>query len=187
MRTEAIIVFVLAAATPAYASKTCMTMAEARQQYATTHLYWHGAGHCWDMTPPRHRVVRVKPREDQQARRDNREPVPQEPKWRNAMSEMLPADVSPETLSAPSPPPPDETPPMNWPDRWVDIAQVTLPATFIRKDEPPEILAAVRNSDNGYFAITPLRLILMFLVAALAMIALLSRNLLHDWRGTLSG
>jgi hypothetical protein len=183
MRTEAIIVFVLVAATPAHASKTCMTMAEARQQYATTHLYWHGAGHCWDATPPRHRVVRVKPREDQQARRDNREPVPQEPKWRNAMSEMLPVDASPETFSAPSPSPPDEAPPMNWPDRWVDIVPIALPATFIRKDEPAEILAAERSGDNGNFAITPVRLILMFFVVALAMIALLSRNLLHDWRG----
>ena len=182
MRTEAIIVFVLVAATPAYASKTCMTMAEARQQYATTHLYWHGAGHCWDATPPRHRVVRVKSREEQQARRDNREPVPQEPKWRNAMSEMLPVDARPETLSAPSPPP-DETPPMNWPDRWVDIAPVALPATFIRRDEPAEIVGAERNGDNGSFAITPVRLILMFFVVTLAMIALLSRDLLHDWRG----
>jgi hypothetical protein len=183
MRTEAIIVFVLVAATPAYASKTCMTMAEARQQYATTHLYWHGAGHCWDATPPRHRVVRVKPREDQQARRDNREPVAQEPKWRNAMSEMLPVDARPEALSAPPPPPPDEASPMNWPDRWVDIAPAALPATFIRKDEPTEILSAERNGDNGNFAITPVRLILMFFVVTLAMIALLSRNLLHDWRG----
>jgi hypothetical protein len=183
MRTEAIIVFVLVAATPAYASKTCMTMAEARQQYATTHLYWHGAGHCWDATPPRHRVVRVKPREDQQARRDNREPVAQEPKWRNAMSEMLPVDARPEALSAPPPPPPDEASPMNWPDRWVDIAPAALPATFIRKDEPTEILSAERNGDNGNFAITPVRLILMFFVVTLAMIALLSRNLFHDWRG----
>ena len=182
MRTEAIIVFVLVAATPAYASKTCMTMAEARQQYATTHLYWHGAGHCWDATPPRHRVVRVKPREDQQARRDNREPVAQEPKWRNAMSEMLPVDARPEALSAPPPPPPDEASPMNWPDRWVDIAPAALPATFIRKDEPTEILSAERNGDNGNFAITPVRLILMFFVVTLAMIALLSRNLLHDGR-----
>ena len=182
MRTEAIIVFVLVAATPAYASKTCMTMAEARQQYATTHLYWHGAGHCWDATPPRHRVVRVKSREEQQARRDNREPVPQEPKWRNAMSEMLPVDERPETLSTPSPRPPDETPPMNWPDRWVDIAPIALPATFIRRDEPTEIVGAERNGDNGSFAITPVRLILMFFVVTLAMIALLSRDLLHDWR-----
>ncbi len=183
MRTEAIIVFVLVAATPAHASKTCMTMAEARQQYATTHLYWHGAGHCWDATQPRHRVVRVKSREDQQVRRDSREPVSLEPKWRNAMSEMLPVDARPETLSAPSPPPPDETSAMNWPDRWVDIAQVALPASFIGKDEPAEIVAAERGGDNGNFAITPVRLILMFFVVALAMIALLSRNLLRDWRG----
>jgi hypothetical protein len=44
-------------------------------------------------------------------------------------------------------------------------------------------VAAERGGDNGNFAITPVRLILMFFVVALAMIALLSRNLLRDWRG----
>src|SRR5690349_8557468 len=101
MRTAVISVFVLLAAPPAHASKSCMTMAEARAQFATSHLYWHGPNHCWDATAPLHRVVRsVKPRE-QQAQDDNAAPdvaaqddgaVPakREPKWRNAMSEMLP-------------------------------------------------------------------------------------------------
>ena len=52
MRTVVIVVFVLVAATPAYASKSCMTMAEARQQFSTTHLYWHGSARCWDDAAP---------------------------------------------------------------------------------------------------------------------------------------
>src|ERR1700758_3230634 len=104
MRTAAIFLFVVLAASPAHASKSCMTMAEARAQFATSHLYWHGPGHCWDATAPQHRIVRrVKPKEPQQAARDDAAPdvaaqdegsVPArgEPKWRNAMSEMLPID-----------------------------------------------------------------------------------------------
>ena len=32
----------------AYASKDCMTRAEAREAYRTSYLYWHGRGRCWD-------------------------------------------------------------------------------------------------------------------------------------------
>ena len=27
---------------------TCLTKLQAREKYATSHLYWHGARHCWD-------------------------------------------------------------------------------------------------------------------------------------------
>jgi hypothetical protein len=33
------------------ASKSCMTKMEARKVYRTSHLYWHGKGHCWDASP----------------------------------------------------------------------------------------------------------------------------------------
>src|SRR5215813_8451857 len=100
MRTAVIFGFVLLAASPAHASKSCMTQAEARAQFATSHLYWHGPDHCWDATAPTHRIVRrVKPRDQQPAENDTPAPdvaaqddgaVPakREPKWRNAMSEM---------------------------------------------------------------------------------------------------
>jgi len=92
MRTVVILI-ALVATTPAHASKSCMTMAEARQQFSTSHLFWHGSGHCWDATAPRQRLARIKPSEDQNARRDSRSPLVEEPKWRNAMSEMLAADT----------------------------------------------------------------------------------------------
>jgi hypothetical protein len=183
MRTEAIIVFVLVAATPAYASKSCMTMAEARQQFATSHLYWHGAGHCWDATPPRHRAVRVRPREDNQARRDNREVDSQEPKWRNAMSEMLPTDAPSELQAAPTSSLAAEPPPIDWLDRWVDVAQVASPGILSRDDEPASVLPTVLRPDQKPDpAITPVRLLLLLLVAMLAAIGLTFRNLLHDRR-----
>src|SRR5215813_3074205 len=97
MRTAVIFGFVLLAASPSHASKSCMTMAEARAQFATSHLWWHGSNHCWDATPPQHRIVRrVKPKEEREAQDDKAiqndivAPAKREPKWRNAMSEMLP-------------------------------------------------------------------------------------------------
>src|SRR5215472_1548294 len=30
----------------------CMTLAAARSVHPRSHLYWHGAHHCWDATPP---------------------------------------------------------------------------------------------------------------------------------------
>jgi len=40
------------------ASPSCLTYAEARAQWPTRHLYWHGRGHCWDASPRRRRDVR---------------------------------------------------------------------------------------------------------------------------------
>jgi hypothetical protein len=50
-----------------------MTESEARRVYSTSHLYWHGADHCWDATPgrrhnserPRHHFVRQHRDEDE--------------------------------------------------------------------------------------------------------------------------
>lgn len=190
MRTAVISVFVLLAAPPAHASKSCMTMAEARAQFATSHLYWHGPNHCWDATAPLHRVVRsVRPRE-QQAHDDNAAPdvtaqddgaVPakREPKWRNAMSEMLPVETP--GIAVPSLPAIAATG-MNWLDRWVDVAQVA-PPSFLRRS--PQLAAAEVSPTTGQKAdpmVTPVRLILVFLsiVVILAVIELLFRNTIHE-------
>jgi hypothetical protein len=190
MRTAVTFVFVLLAASPAHASKSCMTMAEARAQFATSHLYWHGPNHCWDATAPLHRVVRsVKPRQ-QQAQDDNATPdvaaqddgaVPakREPKWRNAMSEMLPVDAP--GVAVPSLPALAATG-MSWLDRWVDVAQVA-PPSFLRRS--PELAAAEvspTTSQKSDPMVTPVRLILVFLsiVVILAVIELLFRNTIHE-------
>src|ERR1700730_3805438 len=150
MRTAAIFLFVLLAASPAHASKSCMTMTKARTQFATSHLYWHGPDHCWDATAPQHRIVRrVKPKEQQQteaedttpviAAQDDTVPARREPKWRNAMSEMLPADT-PGVASALPSLPAIAASGLNWLDRWVDVAQVAPPSFLRRNPElaPPE-------------------------------------------------
>jgi hypothetical protein len=51
-RTIAIVVIVIAPMQAA-AAASCMTKSEARRVYSTSHLYWHGADHCWDATPGR--------------------------------------------------------------------------------------------------------------------------------------
>ncbi len=196
MRTAVIFVFVLLAASPAHASKSCMTMAEARAQFATSHLWWHGADHCWDASAPAHRIVRhVKPKE-QQAREDSREdratpdvvtqddgaaPAKREPKWRNAMSEMLPAGTSDVAAAAPSLPAIAATG-MTWLDRWVDVAQVAPPSLLRRDTEAAsaDVSPVVRQKSDPM--VTPVRLILVFfsIVVILAVIELLFRNTIHE-------
>ena len=51
MRIIAIAVVVLMWPAAAHTSKDCMTKAEARKVYRTSHLYWHGKGRCWDASP----------------------------------------------------------------------------------------------------------------------------------------
>ena len=71
-RTVALVVIVVAPMQAAF-SAPCMTVSEARRVYSTSHLYWHGADHCWDATPnrvrnserPRHHFVRRHQDEDE--------------------------------------------------------------------------------------------------------------------------
>jgi hypothetical protein len=78
-----------------------MSKSEARNHFSSSHIYWHGADHCWDATSPQqHRIHHVRHEEPtRQAERkvDRREAEPSKPdlktertKWRDSMSEMLP-------------------------------------------------------------------------------------------------
>jgi hypothetical protein len=170
-------------------------MAEARAQFSTSHLWWHGPNHCWDATPPAHRVVRrIKPGEQQQAgevippavaAQDDAVPARREPKWRDAMSEMLPADA-PGFGAAASSLPTIAATGMSWLDRWVDVAQVA-PSSLLRRDPETAAAAAEASSAVGQKAdpmVTPVRLILIFMsiVVILAVIELLFRNTIHERR-----
>ena len=74
MRVAVIVVGLVVVSTPSQASRSCMTQAEARRQFATSHLYWHGS-HCWDaMTPSRRVVHRVRENVQREAQRDPAEP-----------------------------------------------------------------------------------------------------------------
>jgi hypothetical protein len=123
MRVAAIVVSMLVVTTPSEASKSCMSKTEARQHFGSVHIYWHGADHCWDATPARryHQIHKTQRKI-------------QQPKWQDAMSEMLPDDK------------PVQSPWVNrWVDidpsplplvaRWVDIVQVAQPPITERKPE----------------------------------------------------
>ena len=124
-------------ATPTEASQACMSKAEARQQFGSVHIYWHGRGHCWDATPAqRHRIGGIKRKTPaQEAQRKAVQPRIEQAEWRDSRSEM-PADDDPAQL----PQPPrgtrsDEnekavtgTP---WALRWVDVEPTVLGARAV--------------------------------------------------------
>ena len=128
MRVAAIVVL-LVVTTPSEASESCMTKAEARQHFGSVHIYWHGKDHCWDATPTRrrHQVHNVQ----QKMQIHKVQQKIDEPKWHEAMSEML-LDAEPV-----------QTP---WVDRWVDIEPPQLPIVArrveITEGAPPPIIEA---------------------------------------------
>jgi hypothetical protein len=137
MRVALFVVFVSVLATPSEASRSCMTKTEARQHFGSVHIYWHGAGHCWNATSTRrhHLVHKVQ-------RKIN------PPKWRESMSKMLPDETS---KMLPDEEPVQKTWVDRWVDiesppivsRWVDIAQVTPAPVIEPKSEPMVTLRGV--------------------------------------------
>jgi hypothetical protein len=161
MRVAVIVLGLVVVSTPSQASRSCMTRAEARQQFATSHLYWYGSGHCWHaMTPSRRRVVhRVRENVQREAQRDPAGPNNPEPKWREAMSEMLPANEAP-------------SPSVNWENRWVEIAQVPLGGDKAARED-----ASANAAHRIERIFTPMSVLLAFL-APLGLTVVLIETLL---------
>src|SRR5712671_6549044 len=85
MRVALFVVFVSVLTTASEASNSCMSKTEARQHFGSVHIYWHGKDHCWDATPiRRHHTVRQNIHPPTAQRKID------QPKWHDAMSEMLP-------------------------------------------------------------------------------------------------
>jgi len=163
MRVAVIVVGLAVVSTPSQASRSCMTQAEARQQFATSHLYWHGS-HCWDaMTPSRRGVVpRVRENVQREAQRDAPEPNNPEPKWRETMPEMLTANEAP-------------SPSVNWENRWVEIAQVPLGG-----DKAPQEDASANAAHRIERMFTPMSLLLAFLASLGLTLALIETILFRS-------
>jgi len=177
----------LASSTPALSSPSCMTQSEARAKFPKEHLWWHGAGHCWDATPPsRQRLAQRIKRQPKQETRAERDPPEEkadeqrragssnETRWREAMSRMraedmieLPAParatagVDPVPVDASSPPSP---PRMNWGERWVDITQRFPPLPG--KTSPADLAA---DAPEVAPLVTPIRVMLALLVLLLTL------------------
>jgi hypothetical protein len=126
MRVAALCALILMVTEPSEASESCMSVTEARQHFRMVHIYWHGPDHCWDASPgrrPRSISHTVASKPDQR-------------KWRDAMSEMVPdgrvASVAPDAQVAQ----------IRWLDRWVDL----------KPSEPPFI---ARSVDISHQATSP--------------------------------
>ena len=189
MRIAVIVAAIVTAYSSAYASNSCMTQAEARRHFGGVHLYWHGAGHCWDATPGRHRLVqRAKTRERRQAGRDAAQAEKpsrwaHESRWREAMSAMLPEDAprlqAAARMRAGSEPGETPSPRINWRDRWVDVAPRAPP--IVDASEPADLAAAAGRDVEPM--VTPSRVVLAFfaVLLTLAVIEILFRTTIHEW------
>jgi hypothetical protein len=175
----------LASSTPALSSPSCMTQSEARAKFPKEHLWWRGAGHCWDATPPsRQRLAQRIKRQPKQEVRAEREPPEEtkadekrkagwsnETRWREAMSRMRAEDMLEQQAPAratasvdPVPVDASSPPRMNWGERWVDITQrfPTLPG----KTTPADLAADAREVEP---LVTPIRVMLALLVLLLTL------------------
>lgn len=144
MRVAMIVVTMMALTTPSIASQSCMSQAEARKHFASSHLYWHGADHCWDATPPRHHQIQARKNLIQEAqRKDDRL------KWQDSQDSVpdtLPDDGPVRTPASGEGYRQDDgavtgTP---WADRWVEIgppqsALVARPVRVVQVSPAPVV------------------------------------------------
>ena len=154
---------VLVVATPADASPSCRSKAEARQHFGSVHIYWHGRDHCWDATPTR-RFTRI---HSVQRRLRNHEVQRNvdKPKWHESMSEML---LDAEPVETPAATPPQTSPQTPWTSRWVDIEPSTPPLDArwvdIAQVKPPSIIERKPGS-----TVSPHVVLLVFITFAIVL------------------
>src|SRR5579859_6839594 len=107
MRTILILLTLLLCVSAASASPSCMTKNEARQQYRTSFLYWHGAWHCWDNRGGHRKASHARSTEIAVA---EHVPLPQ------ARPEMPEAKM--EVVTEPAPTLPVQKIAIDWRERW---------------------------------------------------------------------
>ena len=149
MRVAALCALILMVTEPSEASEFCMSVTEARHHFRMVHIYWHGPDHCWDASPgrrPRSISHTVASKPDQR-------------KWRDAMSEMVPdarvASVAPDAQVAQ----------ILWLDRWVDMKPSELPL-IARLDDISSQATSPPSADP---IPRPLTLILLFALLFIAL------------------
>ena len=205
MRVAVIVVSMLVVATPSHASESCMTKTEARQHFGSVHIYWHGSGHCWNATAGRHRSVhRILAHRSQQEKEQQVQREEPQPKWREAMSELLPDDtpVQPREvqtslqddegdtsadggnkLSVGSNTPADGVSApaarANWRDRWVDVVQV-VPLIAANRPEPVSASPTVERRYEPLVSPRSVILVLLGLMLTVVIIEVLVRSTIYE-------
>jgi hypothetical protein len=107
-----VIAFVAIVIVPMQAASaaTCMTKSEARRVYSTSHIYWHGANHCWDATPGGRRYAERRRHHFVRQHRDGDEVAQAEPQAVSHVAQAQPQPVEvPTPLPAPALTPPELT------------------------------------------------------------------------------
>jgi hypothetical protein len=154
MRVAVSFALMLILVTPSGASESCMSLIEARQHFGLVHIYWHGADHCWDASPGRQqrRVVHTAA------------PKPDQRKWRDAMSEMVPdAQVAQ----------------MLWLDRWVDIKPSELPLALRWVDIPRQATSPPAAKPTTRSLTVMMLFALLVIALPLAIIGALPQSMIH--------
>ncbi len=174
MRVALFVISMIIAATPSGASSSCMSKTEARREFGSVHIYWHGADHCWDATAIRRPKItakvarKVEPPgafssevdtgslKENASNKESRAPFRLNPNgkgssWQDSMSKMMPDDEPVQTPSVDRWADIESTPPPLV-ARWVDIAQVTPPP-------PSELPSSFRG----------VMLVLVFIVIAMTL------------------
>ena len=162
MRVAAIVFGLVVVSTPSQASWSCMTRAEARQQFPTSHLYWYGSGHCWRaMTLSRRRVVHhVRENVQREAQRDPAERNNPEPKWREMA--MLPENEPPSPRLEPAQ---KSAPEATFDDLW-QYRVDAMRDMFLRLPAQPDRLNAAHGVELTF---TPMRVLLAYLALVLTL------------------
>jgi len=192
MRVAVMVVTLLVYTSPSPASESCMSMAEARRQYPSIHIYWHGPGHCWDGTAAqRHRIHRVQrggPIREVQQKTDQPnidQPATDQSKWRDAMSAMMlgggPVKWLGVLRDASQDGNDDAAAGAPWTDRWVDIEQSPVVARWV---DIPQVMAPPVVESKTVLSITPGGVVLVCIVfwLALGTMMVLFGGTIHQWR-----
>jgi hypothetical protein len=178
MRVAVIVVTLLAVASPSLASESCLSMAEARQQFPDLHIYWHGPDHCWDAKPAqRHQIRRAQRRTSvrEVLQKTDQPKIDQseidQSKWRDAMSAMLPDDGLAQRFGASGDARQDDgtdhaAAGAPWTDRWVDIEQSPVVARWV---DIPQVAPPPIGEPKAALLITPGGVVLLCIVFWLAL------------------
>jgi hypothetical protein len=185
MRVAMYIVAVLVVTTPSEASNSCMTKAEARQQFGSVHIYWHGPDHCWDASPTRRpslqTVQQKNPARQKTPAREAGQSTDR-PRWRDSRSEVLvdngPVQPLGVTADARRDGDDDAVTGKLWIDRWVDTESPPRAARWVdiaAVERPPIIEREAERS------LRPYGVVLVFVVLVLGTIEVVNRRPIYAW------
>jgi hypothetical protein len=124
--------------TAADASRSCMTKREARRAFPSSHVYWYGSRHCWNVAPGRRHHARAHAHTYQ--RPPSPPPIPvlaAEPSAREADHDGDAAGRTGGSI------PPTGTTTGKLQDRWPDVVTVPPPEPGVVEAAPP--LMSARN------------------------------------------